>query len=103
MSMSNGAGRERAVALEYQDAAELPKVVASGVGAIAERMVAIAHDHGVPIHENSELAGLLSKLSIGSCISPESYRLMAEILCFLYYADARFRDQHSFLKNSLEK
>ena len=102
MSNEKPLQRDRAIALEYKDAAELPKISASGVGALATRIVRIAEAHDIPIHENSELTELLSKLPSGARISPESYRLMAEVLCFLYYADKQFRANHHFLAETVK-
>ena len=37
----------------------------------------------VPLHQDSKLAGTLSKLEIGDYIPPELYEVVAEILVFV--------------------
>ena len=73
-----------AVALSYdpnEDGA--PKVIASGKGAIAERIIEKAKESNGPIHEDDKLADTLSKLEIGEMIPPELYEVVAEILVFV--------------------
>ena len=61
----------KAVALQYENGAPAPVVVASGMGYLAERMVEIASENGVPVYEDSSLATMLSQLALGQAI-PES-------------------------------
>ncbi len=73
-----------AVALSYdpnEDGA--PKVIASGKGAVAERIIEKAKESNVPIHEDDKLADTLSRLEIGEMIPPELYEIVAEILVFV--------------------
>lgn len=77
-----------AVALRYngeQDRA--PRVVAKGAGPLAERIMAVAREHGVPVHEDAGLAGALYRLDLLEEIPPELYRAVAEVLAFLYGLD----------------
>lgn len=90
--------REKAVALQYRDSDRLPKIVATGAGEIAREILRIAREHNVPIEQDETLAGMLSQLGAGATISPESFRLVAEILCFLYYADAEFKKSHPHIR-----
>lgn len=94
--------REKAVALQYEDVESLPRILASGAGEIARQIVKIAQRHGVPVHQESTLTDLLSQLQVGSVISPESFRLLAEIVCFLYYTDCEWRRQHEDLAPIIE-
>lgn len=72
-----------AIALEYNPNEDAPKVVASGKGAVAERIIEEAKKADVPLHKDSKLAGTLSKLEIGDMIPPELYEAVAEILVFV--------------------
>lgn len=75
----------RAVALRYDRAKEgAPRVVAKGQGCVADNIVAAAREHGVPLHEDSNLAATLSALDIETEIPPELYRAVAEVLAFIY-------------------
>lgn len=78
-----------AVALSYDEGDEAPRVVASGKGAVAERIVESAKDNDVPIHEDSQLAGTLAKLEIGEAIPPQLYEVVAEVLVFVDYMDRK--------------
>ena len=72
-----------AVAIEYDPTDAAPKVVASGRGAIAEKIIEKAKEADVAIHKDSKLADTLSKLEIGDYIPPELYEVVAEILVFV--------------------
>ena len=74
---------KQAVALLYDPNDAAPKVVASGRGVVAERIIEKAKDADVPIHEDSKLAETLSRLEIGDAIPPELYEAVAEILVFV--------------------
>ncbi len=73
-----------AVALGYdpnEDGA--PRVIASGKGAIADKIIEQAKENKIPVHEDDKLADTLSKLEIGEMIPPELYEVVAEILVFV--------------------
>lgn len=90
--------REKAVALQYDDLRELPRVTAAGCGESAKRIVEIAKEYGIPVERNDALAELLGALKPGDAISPESYTLVAEVVSFLYHVDKEWRDRHAFLE-----
>jgi flagellar biosynthesis protein len=73
----------RAIALEY-DGDAAPRVSAIGQDALAERIVALAREHGVPLVENNELAGLLAQLELGDEIPETLYLCIAQIIAFAY-------------------
>ncbi len=82
--------RKKAVALRYdpkQDPA--PRVVAKGQGQIAEKILQIAREHGVHIHEDPDLVELLAALDLGQLIPEELYAALAEILAFIYRLNRR--------------
>ena len=72
-----------AVALEYDPSEEAPKIIATGKGVLAEKIIDKAKDVGVPIHQDEKLAKTLSKLEIGDMIPPELYNAVAEVLVFV--------------------
>lgn len=74
---------KQAIALEYDPAENAPKVVASGRGILAERIIEKAKESDVPIHRDDKLADTLSRLEIGDAIPPELYEVVAEILVFV--------------------
>ena len=72
-----------AVALEYDPNDAAPKVIATGRGIIAEKIIEKAQEADVPIHRDDKLADTLSRLEIGEMIPPELYEAVAEILLFV--------------------
>ena len=72
-----------AIALEYEPEDAAPKIIATGKGIVAERIIEAAKEADVPIHEDSKLADTLSRLEIGEMIPPELYEVLAEILVFV--------------------
>ena len=75
-----------AVALRYDRDKEMaPLVVAKGAGALCERIKEIAREHGVPVVEKPPLARLLYRqVELGREIPVEVYRVVAEILSYVY-------------------
>ena len=73
----------QAIALEYNPQEDAPKVIASGRGKLAERIIERAQESDVPIHRDDKLADTLSRLEIGDMIPPELYEVVAEILVFV--------------------
>jgi len=77
--------RKAAVALGYDPEKDgSPKVVAAGQGDLADSLLRIAKEHGVPVHTDHPLAQALVKLEIGQQIPPELYAAVAEVLAFLW-------------------
>ena len=75
---------KQAIALAYDPGEDgAPRVIASGKGQVAERIIESAQENDIPIHEDSKLADTLSKLEIGEMIPPELYEVVAEILVFV--------------------
>jgi len=78
-----------AVALRYrQEEDNAPRIVASGRGLVAKKILEQAREHGVPVQENPEVAQLLAGLEIGREIPPELYGVIAEILAFVFTLDS---------------
>ncbi|MBN2427656.1 MAG: EscU/YscU/HrcU family type III secretion system export apparatus switch protein [Deltaproteobacteria bacterium] len=88
---------KKAAALLYdkeKDAA--PRIIASGRGQVAERIIETGRDAGVAVMEDAELGEVLEALPLGAQIPPELYQAVAEVLAFVYQAGQKYR--HS--KNS---
>ncbi len=77
--------RSRAVALKYQPESDnAPRIVAKGRGELAEKIIAIARDHGIHVHEDADMVELLSQLDLNKEIPSELYIVVAELLAFVY-------------------
>lgn len=89
--MSAPPQRTRAVALRYragEDAA--PRITASGSGPVAERILELAREHGLPMREDPDLVEALAVLDLGTMIPPELYEMIAEVLAWAYRANSSF-------------
>lgn len=75
-----------AMALKYDpDMSNAPRVLAKGSELIAQQIIEIAEQYGIPIIENIPLARALFRLvRVNQDIPPELYRAVAETLIFVY-------------------
>lgn len=89
MSKKKENPRPTAVALHYSGQGA-PRVTAKGEGQTAERIVALAEEHGIPISENQELVNLLSRIGLGEEIPPLLYVAVAEVLSFAYSLSGKY-------------
>lgn len=81
--------QKKAAALKYKmESDKAPRVVAKGRGGVAERIIAVAKENNIPIHEDCDLIEILSTLELEQEIPPELYRTIAEILAFIYRVNA---------------
>ena len=72
-----------AVAIAYEPGESAPKILATGKGEVAEKIIEKAKENDVPLYKDNKLAETLSKLKIGDAIPPELYEVVAEILVFV--------------------
>ena len=81
-----------AVALGYDpDQDRAPRVLATGRGDVAQKILALARKHNIPIHQDAILAERLALLDLNAEIPPELYQVVAELLVFLYRLDNRWK------------
>lgn len=74
-----------AVALQYDpNSDDAPRVVATGRGEIADKILLIAQQNQVPIREDPILAQALSMVDLDAEIPPELYAVVAEVLGWVY-------------------
>jgi flagellar biosynthetic protein FlhB len=74
-----------AIAIEYHEGMNAPRVIAKGALRVAEKIVAIAREHNIPIVQNIPLARAMYKtIEIDQEISPDLYLAMAEVLAYVY-------------------
>ncbi len=75
---------KRAAALKYDpNKNNSPVVIASGAGYIADKVVKIAEETGVPVYKDDSLAVLLSQLDMGSEIPEELFSAIVDI--YIYF------------------
>jgi flagellar biosynthesis protein len=76
-----------AVALKHEPG-DLPTVIASGRGALAEKILEIAFQAGIMVREDADLAQMLAAIEANSPIPIACFEAVAEILNYLYAANA---------------
>lgn len=87
--MSMDDGDKQAVALAY-DGQRAPTVTAEGSGELAEQIIAIAREHGVPLFENPHLLTLLQQVGLGEEIPETLYLCIAQVIAFAYRIQGKF-------------
>ena len=81
-----------AVALRYEGSGA-PVVVASGMGYLAEKIVEVAAENGVPVYEDNSLTTMLSQLSLGQEIPDSLYLAIVEIYVYFLNFDPNDPDK----------
>lgn len=97
MSRSDGSrsGVGKAVALQYGAGDGAPVVVASGMGYMAEKIVEVAAENGVPIYEDNSLATILTQLQLGQEIPEELYQAIVEIYVYFLHFDPKKAEEET--------
>jgi len=86
---------EWAIALQY-DGDAAPQVSATGQQELAQQILELADQFGIPVYHDPVLASVLAELQLHERIPPELYRVIAEILAFAYTLSGKhksFMDQ----------
>ena len=77
-----------AVALQY-DGDSAPRVTAKGRDQVAEQIIELARQHGIPLQENEPLAGMLARLELGEEIPAALYLAVAQVIAFAYHLSGK--------------
>ena len=84
--------RRTAVALKYDAATDnAPKVVAKGRGLVAEKIMALAREQGIPMREDPDLVQMLTHIDLDQEIPPSLYKVIAELLAFVYHLNQSYQ------------
>jgi flagellar biosynthetic protein FlhB len=74
-----------ALAIEYKDGMHAPRLLAKGAHHTAERIVAIAREHQIPVVQNIPLArAIFKRIEVEEEIPSDLYLAMAEVLAYVY-------------------
>ena len=77
--------KNSAVSLKYRPESDsAPRITAKGRGKIAEKIIKIAKEHNIYIHEDPDMIEVLSQFDINDEIPPDLYLVAAELLAFVY-------------------
>lgn len=83
---------QRAVALKYNaDQDMAPVVIASGYGRVAENIIDVAEQRGIPVYRDDSASSLLCMLEVGARIPEELYQVVATIYAEILSVAARSR------------
>jgi flagellar biosynthetic protein FlhB len=79
-----------ALAIQYEPGMHAPRLLAKGAHLTAQRIVALAREHDIPVIQNIPVARAIYKTTeIGQEISPDLYTAMAEILAHVFRLQQR--------------
>ncbi|HSX82982.1 MAG TPA: EscU/YscU/HrcU family type III secretion system export apparatus switch protein [Candidatus Saccharimonadia bacterium] len=88
--------RRAVVALKYDAATDnAPRVLAKGRGLVAEKIIALAREHGIPMHEDPDLVQMLTQIDLDQAIPPSLYKVVAELLAFVYRLNQSYQRPNS--------
>lgn len=77
--------KKSAIAINYDKEKDIaPKIVAKGSGVLAEKIIELAKQNNIPLYEDPDLIEVLSKMDLGQEIPPELYKIIAEVLIYIY-------------------
>jgi flagellar biosynthesis protein len=83
---------KKAAALSYESNIDgAPKVVAKGKGLLAEKIVALAEAHNIPLYKDQDLVEILEAMDLNAEIPPNLYRAVAEVLVFIYRLNQHYQ------------
>ena len=83
--MKQNQTKNLAISLKYSGGSNhAPKVTAKGQGWVAEKIIAIAEQQNIPIRKDKDLVALLEKIDVGREIPESLYKLVAELLAWVY-------------------
>ena len=83
--MKKNKTKTSAVSLQYNQGGDrAPKVTAKGQGWLAEKIIAMAQKQNIPIKKDKDLMELLEKIDVGQEIPEELYKIVAELLAWVY-------------------
>lgn len=86
----------QAIAIKYdKDSKKAPAIIASGRGKIAEDILSIAEENNIPMMQDKKLSKLLSSIKINSEIPPNLFKVVAEVLAFIFYLDKMSKKRRS--------
>ena len=75
-------------------------IVASGMGHLAEKIVEVASESGVPVYEDSSLATVLAQMELGREIPEELYQAIVEV--YIYFLEFDPSDPEKFRRRRAE-
>jgi flagellar biosynthesis protein len=92
MKKNHSKRTKSAVSLRYDSlTSTAPKVTAKGKGQVAENIIALAHEHNIPVQQDPDLIEVLSQVDVDQEIPPAVYQVVAELLAFVYKMNSDYQ------------
>ncbi len=96
--------RQTAVALkDGAKKGEIPVITAAGRGKIAEQILQLAHEQGIKVRTDADLAEILAKIELESPIPSEAFMAVAEVLSYVYRANGEPNPFDAVLKDAMQE
>ena len=93
----------QAIAIKYDsEQKKAPTIVASGRGKIAKQILTLAEENKIPMMEDPKLSKLLSALKIKSEIPANLFKIVAEVLAFIFYLE-KMASKRSRLRSKFKR
>lgn len=88
--------KNKAVALKYNmEKDKAPVIIASGYGEIANKIINIAENNGIPVYRDDSAASLMCMLKVGSNVPPDLYQVVAAIYSQLIHISKEIGEKSS--------
>jgi len=85
---------QRAAAISYDPGEhDAPILAAFGEGHLAQKIIEVARESGVPVLPDPNLTAMLSSISVGDEVSPEMYEAVAKVLAFVSEVDRTYGEK----------
>ncbi len=89
--MKQNRAKTSAVSLQYKrEGDRAPIVTAKGQGWVAEKIIAMAEEQNIPIKKDKDLMALLEKIDVGQEIPEALYKIVAELLAWVYHLNKEY-------------
>ncbi len=96
MKKDSSASNKSAVSLQYNKGNNrAPKVTAKGQGWVADKIIKMARENNIPIREDKDLLNLLSEIDIGQEVPESLYKVVAELLAWVYQLNQNYPGSQS--------
>ncbi len=90
--MKKKSRQKSALSLHFdQQKSQAPKVTAKGKGLMADRIIELARQHDIPVREDPDLVEVLSQVEVNQEVPPSVYRVVAELLAWVYKMNNDFK------------
>ena len=92
MNKDTNLSRKSVVSLKYKKGNDsAPKITSIGKGWVAEKIIKMAHENNIPIREDRDLLNLLSEIDVGQEVPESLYKVVAELLAWVYQLNQNFQ------------